>query len=319
MSVSVQQTWSKLLPAVEDELLSSATNGTFTDTVYYLYSQRLKNGKISKPRPVYANSRVMRATASYFIAQLSGEFSTSHKISAETQHYEYDSDSDLDDFDGDLDGLNSDNTPLENVWDGMEGKGKEIARNASMNPNETERSETTAESSQSTAMDIKYQIFIPDVAARTWQALVVWAHTGLLQFAPLKSAGLPAVEQEKSPEQFLTRLPMCSPKPLYRLADIVGMERLKNKAFAELESQVTSRTVTHEMFSNFSSMYRDVLKMQLSFAFSEDTLQTIMPEIMKNIRPIVQGEMPHSEQVLSALLSKLKETTILLASGQFHR
>ncbi len=53
-------------PALQAALATCVDEGTFADTGYYLYSQRVRNLKIGKPRVVYANSEVMKAAAPHF-------------------------------------------------------------------------------------------------------------------------------------------------------------------------------------------------------------------------------------------------------------
>lgn len=81
---------------VREALAVSIATGTFTDTAYYLFSRRTANGGVGHPRVVYASSRVMRAAAEHFEAQLSGHFSTDDNIPSETSDYAYELDSDLD-------------------------------------------------------------------------------------------------------------------------------------------------------------------------------------------------------------------------------
>ena len=53
-------------PALQAALALSITDGTFANTAYYLYSQRLRNRKVAKPRAVHANREVMYHAAPYF-------------------------------------------------------------------------------------------------------------------------------------------------------------------------------------------------------------------------------------------------------------
>lgn len=95
---------------------------------------------------------------------------------------------------------------------------------------------------KASAREVKYHVAVPDVAATTyvlwvhyairltlisplisWQALIYYTYTAQVNFAPLKSAGI--VERRAALEQHIMQhpdLPLpCSPKSLYRLADIV--------------------------------------------------------------------------------------------------
>ncbi|EKM49894.1 uncharacterized protein PHACADRAFT_201600 [Phanerochaete carnosa HHB-10118-sp] len=81
---------------LEEALATSISIGSFTDTAYYLFSRRTADGGVGHPRVVYASSRVLKAAADHFDAQLSGGFSTDDMIPAATAAYGYESDSDLD-------------------------------------------------------------------------------------------------------------------------------------------------------------------------------------------------------------------------------
>ena len=50
-----------LLEALEE----SITSGTFIDTKFYVFSRRDSSGRVSSPRPLYCNSRVLN-TVPYF-------------------------------------------------------------------------------------------------------------------------------------------------------------------------------------------------------------------------------------------------------------
>ena len=55
--------------AVRAALGTSLDNGTFTDTIYYLFSSKLASGKVGKPRVIYANSAVLKASGEHFVAR----------------------------------------------------------------------------------------------------------------------------------------------------------------------------------------------------------------------------------------------------------
>lgn len=49
-----------------------------------------------------------------------------------------------------------------------------------------------------------------------WRAVVFWAYTGRIAFAPLRSQGLPFAPMDLDDDP--SQLPICSPKSVYRLA-----------------------------------------------------------------------------------------------------
>ncbi|KAI0339997.1 hypothetical protein BDW22DRAFT_1360470 [Trametopsis cervina] len=287
--------------SLQDALLNSAAKGTFADTRYYLYSRRLKNGAIGEPRVVYANSKVMQGAAAHFVSQLNGEFLNSPKIEAETEDYGYDSDSDLEDWasDGDEEAITASGS-----------EGQDVAT-SSCSPTGTQLT-TNASEPVPVAVESKYRVVVPDVAADTWQALIGFIYTGTIRFAPLKSQGIAfrRRERRKHCEDNPNLPPLCSPKSIYRLADIVGIQELKDLALKDLESRITAETISQEMFSKFSSTYEEVLQMELENLYANCMLAVVMPELLERIASITHGDLPHSEVVLSALIRKLSALLI---------
>lgn len=154
---------------LESALAASVSDGTFADVELSLFSRRLAAGKVGHPRPVYANSAVLKRASSYFhgreyhlfqrldirltqqrdsLLVLEGGFvegdvyAGSPSFPTSTDEYDYESDSDLED-----DGI--DETDVENEREVARGsedappspqagdeprKGKEIARPHSGTP-----------------------------------------------------------------------------------------------------------------------------------------------------------------------------------------
>ncbi|GAA5857498.1 hypothetical protein JCM9279_004418 [Rhodotorula babjevae] len=122
------------------------------------------------------------------------------------------------------------------------------------------------------------RIPIKDVLYSTYLAVVVWAHTGHITFAPLLSSfrrtGVdhPAVvaarqdavrtlAEAKSP---LLPLPV-SPKSVYRLADYLSHGPLKSVALANLVSQLTPTNAIDELFGDVATVYPAVRDAILSY------------------------------------------------------
>ncbi|EED80648.1 predicted protein [Postia placenta Mad-698-R] len=138
---------------LESALAASVSDGSFADVELSLFSRRLAAGKVGHPRPVYANSAVLKRASSYFHGLLEGGFvegdvyAGSPSFPTSTDEYDYESDSDLED-----DGI--DETDVENEREVARGsedappspqagdetrKGKEIARPHSTPARETSR------------------------------------------------------------------------------------------------------------------------------------------------------------------------------------
>ncbi|KAI0339999.1 hypothetical protein BDW22DRAFT_1360473 [Trametopsis cervina] len=154
----------------------------------------------------------------------------------------------------------------------------------------------------------KYQLIVPDVAANTWQALVVFIYTGTIRFAPLRSQGLEFYRTERTKHRETNpRWPaLCSPKSVYRLADIVGLKELKILAFDDLKSRITEMTINREIFSKFTATYNEVLEMQMQILCTGAMLAQVMPKTLKTVAAVTQSsQMPHVENALAAMILKL--------------
>ncbi|KAJ3526498.1 hypothetical protein NM688_g8254 [Phlebia brevispora] len=280
----------QLQQGLERTLAASLTTGAFVDTVYHLYSRRLANGNVGHPRAVYVNSTVLEATAEYFVAQLDGGFATKQTPDLERATYDYDEDSDIEDEEVPADGEDED-----------------------PNTNPDERS--INQESHGCLRDMKFSIVVPDVAATTWQALMYYIYTGNITFAPLRSQGLQARKQ--AIVEYCTRNPdlpvPCSPKSMYRLADIVGLKDLKDLAYDDIRNKVSAQTVVEEVFSRFSSLYPVVRNMQLEYLYEGGMLALAVPTIEEKLKEAVEKRMPHAVEVMGAFVIKL---SLLLVQNQ---
>ncbi|EKM49898.1 uncharacterized protein PHACADRAFT_179263 [Phanerochaete carnosa HHB-10118-sp] len=293
-------------PSLQDALAASISSGTFTDTAYYLFSCRTADGGARHPRAVYASSQVLKASGDHFDAQLGGGFSTNDEIPAQTSDYGYESDSDLDDeedVNGDLEIVN-----------GSKGKAVEDIDKEPASISTTLRDEATARG-------VQHNVFVPDVAATTWRALIFFIYTGKVYFSPLRAYGLE--NRRKALRCHAAQNPdlpaLCSPKSLYRLADIISLPSLKSLAEADIKRQLSVTCIAEELFSCFSSTYPDILSAQLGFLYAEGRMPQVMQKINKNLAAVTAGQMPHAEAVLSALLGKLSETLLLASQGSARK
>ncbi|KAJ3558358.1 hypothetical protein NM688_g974 [Phlebia brevispora] len=296
--------------AVRIALAESIALGTFADTAYLLYSQRAHDGKVRGVRKVYASSTVLKAAGDHFRAQIEGGFATKEALPEDTDAYGYESDSDLDDQE-----------EPEPFKDGEGSTGpQKLASNGDAVPengvDEDSKAHKAMEpSSMSEArtdvgvqvVQYKYCIAIPDVAANTWHALVYYIYTGRIYFAPLRSEGkqlrADALERHRVANPALPAL--CSPKSIYRLADIVGFDDLKKLAGKELSSKLSAQTIVPEVFCRFSSAYSNILIEQLDFLCRPEIMSQSTTAVRQRFKEVVQGHLPHTESLLEALLLRL--------------
>ncbi|KAL7281254.1 hypothetical protein ACG7TL_004562 [Trametes sanguinea] len=98
---------------------------------------------------------------------------------------------------------------------------------------------------------IPFIVDIPNVAFRTFRALVYYAYTGIIHFAPLRSIERSS-EDENGPKASTLA---CSPKSMYRLADMYGLVELKELAADNIRSQLSERpkAALKELLSSFTA------------------------------------------------------------------
>ncbi|GJF00224.1 hypothetical protein PsYK624_165040 [Phanerochaete sordida] len=299
---------SQFSPAsVQEALAATISTGSFADTAYYLFSRRTADGAVGRPTVVYASSRVMRAAAEHFDIQLGGRFSTDDRIPDSTADYGYEHDSDIDDAEECE--LACELDPAEVVVLG-ESSGSKGKSKASRDDGASDSAPGSADlRDDASRKGIAHTLYVPDVAAVTWHALVFFVYTGTIHFAPLRSNGLEArraaLEQHRGARPDLPAL--CSPKSMYRLADMVGLAPLKELAEKEIQRQLAHEGIAAELFSHFSATYPDVLNAQIRFVYDGGRMAQVMQALQRQVAVTVSGGAPHAESVLNVLLSSLSE------------
>jgi hypothetical protein len=162
------------------------------------------------------------------------------------------------------------------------------------------------------------QVPIGGTEYRTWQALLFYLETGVIFFAPLKSSYSLGVDKEDSESwrayahrkrvsyySIEGNFPFeCSPKSMYALADMIGLEELKEMAFRQIIASLNNTNILHEVATNFAFKYEKVRAAELEY------LSRSWPTIRKDesllntfLSPVrVEGMDDRWEQLLIKLL-----------------
>jgi len=150
--------------------------------------------------------------------------------------------------------------------------------------------------------DSERTVLVKFAAHRTWYAFVRYCYNGNLEFGKLKSQVEPGVQHLR-----VTPLevgpPTCSPKSMYRLADLVGDKDLKAKALAAIKERMTEANVLDETFSVFTSKYSDVRKVQLGVLMEHCRSPKVKEAFLRVMEKY--SSMPHAKPVLSAFYDNL--------------
>jgi len=145
-------------------------------------------------------------------------------------------------------------------------------------------------------------IWVKFAAHKTWHAFLWYCYTGELEFCKLKSEVEPggrhlhAIPVEGGQ-------PACSPKSMYRLADLVGNKDLKAKALAAIKERMTEANVMDETLSVFTSKHPEVREVQLDILTKHSRSPKVKEAFLRAMEKY--SNMPHAKPVLSAFYDKL--------------
>ncbi|KAG8213995.1 hypothetical protein J3R82DRAFT_10745 [Butyriboletus roseoflavus] len=154
--------------------------------------------------------------------------------------------------------------------------------------------------SSAAAADEKRTVLVKFAAHRTWYAFLWYCYTGRLEFSKLKSQVESGAQRLRATHLEGGPLP-CSPKSMYRLADLVDDKPLKAKALVAIKERMTERNVLDETFSEFTSKYPEVQEAQLGVLMEHCR----SPVVKKAFLRTMFSTMPHAEPALSAFYDRL--------------
>ncbi|KAF8444675.1 hypothetical protein L210DRAFT_3642925 [Boletus edulis BED1] len=144
--------------------------------------------------------------------------------------------------------------------------------------------------------DCERTVEIKFAAHRTWHAFLWYCYTGTLEFSKLRSqVGPGGLHLHVTPLE--GGPPACSPKSMYRLADLVGDKDLKAKALAAIKERMIEENVLSEAFSVFTSKYPEVRQVQLGVLKEHRRSPKVKQAFLGAMEKY--GNMPHAKPVLS--------------------
>ncbi|TFK45535.1 hypothetical protein OE88DRAFT_1669129 [Heliocybe sulcata] len=332
---------------IQKSLENSIQTGRFTDTRFFVFSHRRTSGGADRPVAVFANSSALVDRCSYFQTLLSvkgfmeseeGTLDSGFPAAEGTfiEEYDYASDSDLeddpteDDLSSEVEGSPVALSSTEDVnepkhaekhedTDQLE-EGCELKEREDSTTDEIPVTETGASSSEevpnvdscwksaaSPTIAVGRTVVVKDAALRTFTSLIHYLYTGNINFAPLSSQR----EEPKNggPESDLkVHAPSCSPKSMYRLADKLDLQPLKNMAFEALRSSLSKKNIVEETFSKFTWLHEEVRDMEIQALCklwkSEDG-EDVMKKVQARMACAPPEDLRRSKELVSLLLPRL--------------
>ncbi|THV07387.1 hypothetical protein K435DRAFT_959965 [Dendrothele bispora CBS 962.96] len=240
---------------VVDVMYESVNGKEVIDCVFYLYNCSRK-GRMSEPRAVYANLALLRGHCSYLDTLLGGDFKEASgtdvsQVPPVSWDYDYDSDSDFDpgeDFDDDIETHTTNPT--------VDSKSTSDIKVSTPSPENSTipKVDPPRASAPAARQYITRSMVLKSCAFRTWKALVLYLTTQRITFRKLSSQQSGGRSRNRD---------SCSPKSMYRLAHMIGMNELKQKAYEAIRSSVSETNVIEELTSSFTARYDEVRKFEI--------------------------------------------------------
>ncbi|KAJ7101798.1 hypothetical protein C8R44DRAFT_809316 [Mycena epipterygia] len=283
---------------VQEALADTLHGDEVVDVKFYAYTRRLKGGSVACPRPMFAKMALVRGHSDDLDAFISGGEGFVESVTVDLDsdlhspedafaEYGYMSDSDLD----------SDEEEQE-LQVGSSGTNVRTLSAASQPPDCKTISLPASRPTSpaiSTPRRMGHIVVVKGHAYKTWNALLYYLYTKKIVFSSLDHPRL---------NTRVSRIPECSPKSMYKLADAFGLDDLKNLALVSLRSQLSPENIVQETFSSFTSVYPEIQDIEVQFLIEHlPSLQFgSTGEIDEVLRKICGGVKPHCFDVLRMLV-----------------
>ncbi|KAJ7058668.1 hypothetical protein C8F01DRAFT_1146879 [Mycena amicta] len=268
-------------------LANTIQGGEAIDVKFYAYNC-VGDGHVLDPRPLFGNLALMRGVSSGFDKYLEGfagtgtKFSESELIDIDEDDtpgdtfdgYDYMSDSDLDE----------EEKPEDSEENEEETDAPSDSATTSSSQN-TALSSSTPVASRSARGRIGHRVVIKGHAYKTWNALLYYLYTDQIHFRDIG-----AVAENMVVTGLIPNAPQCSPKSMYKLADKYDLTELKSLSLASIRSQLSNENIVREVFSNFTSMFDEIKKMEVEFLLERLTEPRIRADVAEMLKTICDGK-----------------------------
>ncbi|KAI6038873.1 hypothetical protein EDC04DRAFT_3090475 [Pisolithus marmoratus] len=294
----------------EDLLRRSLLEEDIVDVHFHLFSSRSKSSRrVLRPRMLNSNTTLLKNGAKYFTDLFNSDTITSGPktvyITASdgiydglpVSDYGYESDSDLEDeHDGNTEGDCFKKNPSVRKCLGTTSSPDEFKHK--------ERSDTKiAHANDTPPLSEKgCHIFVKDIAFQTWYCLVYSLYIGVIDFAPLRSSGARGSQIVCLNAR---QTPQCSPKSMYALATKLGLNPLRDLAFAFIRENLNENNVLQELACSFVGRYREVLELELDLLVEKLATFPVIQGLPQLVRRIARNELSHGADILIGLHTRI--------------
>ncbi|KIK82042.1 hypothetical protein PAXRUDRAFT_14935 [Paxillus rubicundulus Ve08.2h10] len=148
-------------------------------------------------------------------------------------------------------------------------------------------------------------ILVKDTAFQTWYALVNYLYTGKVTLLPPRSSKMPMQPQRSSTST--GDEPKCSAKSMYRLARKVGLDDLRDEAFAFMQSNITENNVLQELSCSLVSRHPPLLEMLLDTLYANIASRPVVAGFPALARRIANKELPCGADIVIGLHTRISQ------------
>ncbi|KAF5359476.1 hypothetical protein D9756_003557 [Leucocoprinus leucothites] len=281
-------------PNAAAALQQSLEAASFVDSKFYLFSSKL-GGQPARPRAVFAKSTLLIDRSAYLrdlLSEMIPENSTPCDLREDVieeidkldpDAFDYEDDSDLEDDAEDVDG------PTIN--------GEKMTPTSQSLLTAPPRGQPSKQRSKPLNHVQDGRAFAMNgIAYKTWKAFIYYTYTNKIHFNELKSQ-----RGQFSSSADFTPGPndvSCSPKSMYRFADSANISKLKSMAKAAILKGLSEHNIITELFSVFTSRYREIIELEVNFLLKNFT-EDVENQFDDMLQTVVMGGAPHCFEALA--------------------
>ncbi|KAF9650018.1 hypothetical protein BDM02DRAFT_3128015 [Thelephora ganbajun] len=140
-----------------------------------------------------------------------------------------------------------------------------------------------------------------------WKSLFFYRCTDTILYAPLKSQGVDSRLNHIHQNTVAASPPPCSPKSIYVLANLLGIQPLCDSAFEDIKNKVSLNNVVEEVLSWVTAGQEKIMEMQCELLISNLRDQKTIRLVKENIGHISDGSSSHCGGALKLGLKKAFE------------
>ncbi|PCH43153.1 hypothetical protein WOLCODRAFT_164274 [Wolfiporia cocos MD-104 SS10] len=146
-------------------------------------------------------------------------------------------------------------------------------------------------------------------ASATWEAFLYYLYTGRVVFAPLTSEGEDIrgsfVSSYMADKPYMPA--PCSCKSMYRLADELDMIELRELALNHLQSRLSKDTILTEIFSEFTSRYKEVKKVEMEVLLRYWSELVDTQVLRQKLVEMTSGDYPHAGDIVAEIFKQISQ------------